>query len=109
MKKIENQKCIDASVLNNFTNIRNSKSVDLNLVRSNDYADIVFYKKKMKWNDVNGRFNFDVFVSISNISIDNKKRKTIVTVGVGLNPLWGYSLFYYLEKEDGLWGITCEE
>ena len=109
MKNIESQKCIDASVLNNFFNTKNSNSVDLNLVRNNDFADIVFYKKKMKWKDVNGRFNFDVSVSISNISIDNKKRKAIVTIGVGLTPLWGYSLFYYLEKEEGLWKIACKE
>jgi len=106
-KKLESQKCIDTLNLKDSFKL-NNKSIDVSILEGNEYSDIIFYKKGTKWIGVKNTFNFNVIVSISKISFDDKNLKAIVTLSVGYNPLSGYSMLYYLEKKNGSWKIECK-
>lgn len=49
--------------------------------------------------------NFDKLLIFSNISFNESHTKAVVTVGVNMGPLNGYSSLVFLEKQNGEWRI----
>lgn len=100
---------VDDQLLEKFNNLKENKKLDVEKVTMYGKDTLIQYKeefKKLPWSGFN---EIDLLLNFSRIAFNKEYNKAIIIVGAAKGRLNGVSTLLYLEKENYVWKIKCQQ